>query len=347
MKKVLVTGAAGRVGANVCLQLSNRGTQVRAVVLPGDPFVCKIKDLPHVEIVEADLTDMQSVTEAVKGCTHFIHLAAQLIRGNTPYDVFYEVNAFSTLRLLLAAVQNCEIERFVLASTDGTYCPGSLTRENPIKETNKQLPGDHYGTGKYLGEVILRNLAFQYDIPFSIVRFATVVSPEESLNCYRYEYVMRLCELGKKGKDCHLWPLFQGQPDMGEILRKTVPAEGNPALRLTGPKGLWTMHCADVRDIVQGVLLAYEHPKALGEDFMIAGPRTTSYGEACEIFERLGVTKGWDVEFPVTWLLDMDITKARTVLGFEPQWTFEKMVQSGLDMEKKGPEGFIPATVKR
>ena len=109
MKKVLVTGAAGGGGADVCLQLSNRGTQVRAVVLPGDPFVCKIKGLPHVEIVEADLTDMQSVTEAVEGCTHFIHLAAQLIRGNTPYDMFYEINAFSTLRLLLAAVQYCGI----------------------------------------------------------------------------------------------------------------------------------------------------------------------------------------------------------------------------------------------
>jgi UDP-glucose 4-epimerase len=343
MKKVLVTGAAGRVGANVCLKLAEAGTLVRGMVLPNDPLAKKLVGLPNVEIVEADLTDQASVSRVVKGVTSIIHMAAQLRRGDTPVDKFFDINAFSTLRLLHAAAEEGILERFVLASTDGTYRPGDINRENPIKETSCQLPGDYYGTGKYLGEVILRNMAYQFDIPFSIVRFATVICPEESLNYYRYEYMKSLLELAHNGKDSHVWPLFVGQPDMAAILIEKVPAMDNPTVNFIGPKGTWTLHVADVRDIIQGIMLAYEHPKALGEDFLIAGPETTTYDEASKIItERLGVPR-YEVNMPVTWRLDMDISKAKRILGFKPEWSFDKMLDSGIDAIKNGVKGFIPA----
>jgi len=342
MKKVLVTGAAGRVGANVCMRLSEEGALVRAMVLPGDPLAGRLKGLKNVEIVEADLTNQESVTAAVDGVTHIIHLAVQMIRGNTPFDQFYEINAFGTLRLLLAAAQMGNIERFVLASTDGTYRPGDINRENPIKETSPQLPADHYGTGKYVGEVLLRNICYQYDIPWSIIRFATVISPEESLRFYRYGYMKFILDLENKGRDSHLWPLFEAAPGMAGILTKNVPEKDDPGVNLTGPKGPWTLHVADVRDITQGVMLAYGHPKALGEDFLIAGPQTTAYDEATRILKKhLGIPV-YNVEMPVTWNLDMDITKAKTVLGYDPQWPYEKMLLAGIDALENGPKGFIP-----
>lgn len=342
MKKVLVTGAAGRVGANVCLKLSEAGVAVRAMVLAGDPLTKRIEGLPNVEIFEADLLEQDSVNAAVHGVTHIIHLAVQMIRGNTPLEKFYDINAFGTLRLLLAAIQQDTLERFVLASTDGTYRPGDINRENPIKESSQQLPGDHYATGKYVGEVFLRNIGFQYGLPYSIVRFATVISPEESLRFFRYDHMMSLLGLESKEKDSHLWPLFEAAPGMSRIIEKNVHAEGNPAINCIGPKGPWTLHVADVRDITQGVLLAYDHPKALGEDFLIAGPRTTAYDEAARILNKHLNVPTFDVQMPVTWNLDMDITKAKQILGFEPIWSYEKMVETGLDAMKTGSKDFIP-----
>lgn len=342
--KVLVTGAAGRLGANVCWQLSQRNEDVRAVVLPGDPFKSKLEGMPGVEIVECDLTDMDSVREAVKGCTHIVHLAALLMRGNVDYDKMYEINAFSTLRLILAsAAEQGTLQKFVLASTDGTYGPGMPQREVPIREETKQFPADHYGTGKYLGEVILKNLAYQYEFDYSIVRFATIISPEEIFSHFRYESLKGIVSLAAKGKDSHIWPMFVGQPDMLKMLEK-VDGTGNPAVIPIGPKGEWIIHMADTRDITQGVIRALYMQEANGEDFLIAGPHPTGFSEAAELFKKYGVVDRIEtIDLPITWDLSMDITKARKVLAFEPVWTMEKMIQCALSDVNEGPNKYIPA----
>ena len=57
--KYLVTGAAGFLGGTICRQLIERGENVRAFVLPGDPAM---KYVPQAaEIVEGDLTDVDSL----------------------------------------------------------------------------------------------------------------------------------------------------------------------------------------------------------------------------------------------------------------------------------------------
>lgn len=342
--KILVTGAAGRLGANVVYQLSLRGEDVRAVVLPGDPFKSKLEGMPGVEIVECDLTDTDSVREAVKGCTHIIHLAALLMRGTVDYVKMYEINAFATLRLIIAsAVEQGTLEKFVLASTDGTYGPAMPQRDIPIKEETKQFPADHYGTGKLLGEQILKNLAYQYDFPYTIVRFATIVSPEEIFSHFRYESLKGTLALARKGRDSHIWPMFIGMPDMLSILEK-VDGTGNPAVLPIGPQGEWVMHMADTRDITQGVLRALYMKEANGEDFLIAGPRPTPYTEANELFLKYGVVDRVErVELPYTWDLSMDITKAEKVLGFKPVYTMEKIIQSALSDKNEGLDRYIPA----
>lgn len=343
MKKVLVTGASGRVGANVVRRLTLEGTPVRAMVMPNDPMANKLIGMPHVEIVEADMGDQAAITRAVDGCTHVIHLAVQLVRRNTPVDRFFDINSFGTLRLLEGVVAQGGVERFVLASTDGTYRPGDPT-EVPLKENSPQLPGEYYGTSKLLGEVIMTNWAAQYDIPYSIVRFATVLSPEEGLRYFRYESVLEILSRAYLGKDSNLWQLFAGRPDMAEILKAHVPAQGNPGVSLVGPEGEpWSMHVVDVRDVVQGVLLAYSHPAAANDDFFIAGPYPTTFREGSEVISRAFGVPAFEVTMPCNWRLEMDITKARTKLGYAPQWTFEQIVAAGLAEERNDRDAdFIP-----
>ena len=81
--KYLVTGAAGFLGGTICRQLIERGENVRAFVLPGDPAM---KYVPQeAEIVEGDLTDMDSLEKlfAVEEGTETIvlHIASAVEEG--------------------------------------------------------------------------------------------------------------------------------------------------------------------------------------------------------------------------------------------------------------------------
>src|SRR3990167_3090175 len=72
--KVLVTGANGHIGANVCRELLQQGHEVRA-------FVRKTADMHglqglNIEIAYGDVMDASSLNVAAQGCDAIIHLAA-------------------------------------------------------------------------------------------------------------------------------------------------------------------------------------------------------------------------------------------------------------------------------
>ncbi|RBM13587.1 hypothetical protein DI005_30530 [Prauserella sp. PE36] len=341
--RVLVTGASGRVGANMVRRLLAEGYGVRAMVMPGDPHAGKLDRFAEVQIVEADLADQAAIDSACKDVSHVVHLAAQLVRGATPVDRFFDVNAFGTLRLLEGVVHaGGDIERFVLVSSDGTYRPGAPPAV-PLTESAPQEPADYYGTAKLLGEIILRNHAAQFDLPFSIVRFATVVSPEEAPNIFRAGFWRSILQWQSMGKDSHLWPLFENQPDLAKLYEaavRDVPADA--AVGLTGPDGApWTLSMVDVRDAVQGVYRAMTAPGALGHAFNIAAAEPTSHAEGASVVSKaFGVPKRM-VEMPMTFRLELSIAAARQRLDYEPRYDYRAMVESA----RRGVSGgeFIPA----
>ena len=73
---VLVTGATGLIGSNICALLAEAGTQVRALVRPGSESE-PLAEL-GVELVEGDLTASDDVTRAAKECDAIINSAAVL-----------------------------------------------------------------------------------------------------------------------------------------------------------------------------------------------------------------------------------------------------------------------------
>ena len=77
---VLVTGASGFIGAHVVLELLSRGMKVRAMVRDEGLSVMFPKS-ELLEIVKADLFDVNSLKNAVEGCDDVIHCAAALHIG--------------------------------------------------------------------------------------------------------------------------------------------------------------------------------------------------------------------------------------------------------------------------
>lgn len=340
---VLITGATGRVGANMVRRLVTSGAKVRAMVMPGDPQASKLSRFDDVEIVAADLGDQSAINAACDSVTHVVHLAAQLVRGVTPVDKFYDINAFGTLRLLEGVVHAGGVERFVLASSDGTYRPGEPPAV-PLTEEVPQRPADYYGTAKLLGEIILRNHADQFGIPFSMVRFATVVSPEEAANIFRLNFWRVVLGWQELEKDCHLWPLFEGKPNLLKIFNEAVAdAPDDTAVGLTGPDGApWTLSMVDVRDAVEGVYLALTRPGALGRAFNISSAAATPHDDGASIVSELFSVPKAMVRMPMDFRLELAIDSAREHLGFEPRYDYRAMLESARSGVDEG-DVYIPA----
>ncbi|NDL55993.1 NAD-dependent epimerase/dehydratase family protein [Phytoactinopolyspora mesophila] len=342
--RVLVTGATGRVGANMVRRLLSSGADVKAMVMPGDPQAVKLSAMSGLEIVEAELTDQAGIDAACRDVTHVVHLAAQLVRGQTPVDRFYDINAFGTLRLLEGVVRAGGVERFLLASTDGTYRPGDPPMV-PLPEDAPQEPADYYGTSKLLGETILRNHAVQFDIPYVITRFATVLDPVEASGLFRVAWLRSLLGKAELGRDTNIWQLFHNHPNLRRIFDAGVQdAPDDTAAGLLGPDGQpWSIHLLDVRDAVEGLYLALTVPGASGRAFNITAAAPTKHDDGASIIAELYEVPKIMVEMPKTWRLEMAVDAARDVLGYQPKHDFRSMAESA----RHGGSGdeYIPARV--
>src|SRR5688572_11904917 len=76
--QVLVTGANGHVGNNLCRALSERGYRVRASVrsLDDPAKVAPLAGLPGLDLVELDVRDAARFDDALRGVEVLFHVAA-------------------------------------------------------------------------------------------------------------------------------------------------------------------------------------------------------------------------------------------------------------------------------
>lgn len=101
MKKALVTGAAGFIGANVVRELLEEGVEVRALIKP-EENTQNLEGL-HVERVEGDVLEAASLKKAIQGCDTPSHLAAIYKLWLPDPQAIYEVNIRGGNYMLLTA----------------------------------------------------------------------------------------------------------------------------------------------------------------------------------------------------------------------------------------------------
>jgi dihydroflavonol-4-reductase len=136
---ILVTGATGLAGANVCRLLVERGDSVRALCRPTadtGPLV----EL-GVDIRTGDVSDVDAVLGAVRGADSAIHCAALLGGASQNLEDFEAVNVLGTKNVLDAA-ETADLRRVVAVST-GTFfdTAGGLDREDaPLLAKPSQDP---------------------------------------------------------------------------------------------------------------------------------------------------------------------------------------------------------------
>ncbi len=137
---VLVTGATGLAGANVCKLLIERGDAVRALARDGadtDPLIAL-----GVEVVTGDITNAKDVLRSATGADAAIHCAALLGGASQNLDDFKAVNVDGT-RHVLDAAERVGMRRVVAVST-GTFFDTSGGLEREDAPVSKEPSSDPY-----------------------------------------------------------------------------------------------------------------------------------------------------------------------------------------------------------
>ena len=138
----LLTGAAGFLGTNICMQLLEAGCKVRALVLPNDKSVRFIPD--QVEVVLGDLTDAPSLEpffSVPEGCTSVVIHCASMVTVNPNYsEKLMAVNVGGTRNIITKVLNHPECEKLVYVSSTGAI--PEQPHGTPITEVSKFTPSD-------------------------------------------------------------------------------------------------------------------------------------------------------------------------------------------------------------
>ena len=147
MKRVLVTGATGLIGSNICVTALREGYRVRALVRH-ESRAGELQAL-GVEIFRGDIADRAAVLSAGAGCDYCIHSAALVVGGTRwPYSAYESVNVTGTANVLDAA-EHHGMARTVCLSTAAAF-----DRSQTLTEDVRPLP-DRGGSDPYAATKLL------------------------------------------------------------------------------------------------------------------------------------------------------------------------------------------------
>jgi nucleoside-diphosphate-sugar epimerase len=340
-RKLVVTGANGFIGANLCLLLKAEGWRIAALDINPFSSVCD-------EIYVGDLSVEGPWSKAMDGADTVFHLAGKVhALTEVKHDdaEYFRINTEGT-RNLLKAAERAKVKRFVFFSTikamsrDG--CERTREYENARQETevgrqrresrgqraeNRMLaafseedliePDTPYGRSKLEAEKLVLNGGF---VPEPVV--------------------LRLCMVYGAGAKGNIQKMLQA---VSNHRFPPVPEVGN------------RRSMVHVSDVIRAAVLAAEHPAAVGEVFIVSDGQTYStrqmYDLMCRalgrtppnwsmplwglrglghIGDQIGRLRGRRFVFDSDALEKLigsawySSAKIEQKLGFKPEWILEK-----------------------
>jgi UDP-N-acetylglucosamine/UDP-N-acetylgalactosamine 4-epimerase len=306
--RILVTGGAGFIGANLAEALLQHpgvtGVRVLDNLATGSlDNIRHLQDNPAFEFMEGDIRNYAACLEACAGIDLISHQAAL---GSVPRSIndpltSNEVNITGTLNIFTAAKES-GVQRVIYAASSSTYGdhPGLPKVEDRIGN-----PLSPYAVTKYVNELYARVYANVYGMELIGLRYFNVFGPKQN----------------PAGPYAAVIPLF-----VKSILDNEPP--------LINGDGETSRDFTFVGNAVQANICALftKNREAVNQVFNIAfGERTTLN----ELFENLkgiagsdlapkyGPERAGDVRHSLA-----DISKAKSLLGYEPQYS----VRDGLKL---------------
>ena len=328
--KVAVTGGAGFIGSELVRQLAARGERVVII----DNLVNGTREnvaevlSRDVTLQVTDMRDIDAVTPHLREARAVFHLACLGVRHSvhSPHEN-HDVNATATLKLLAAARQ-ADVPRFVYVSSSEVYGGVQSTPilGDAISEDHPAFPCTVYGGSKLAGESYARAYFRTYGYPTVVVR---------PFNTYG--------------------PRSHHEGDSGEVIPKFLLRclAGRPMIVFGD--GSQSRDFTFVSDTAAGILLAGEHPSAVGETINIGTGTDVTIADLAK--QVASVTGRPDAEIVHdeprpgdVYRLIADVSRARALLGFAPRVPMPDGLQRLLQWyrdQKKSPEELLEQEVVR
>lgn len=184
--KVLVTGAAGFIGAHAAMRLLERGDSVLGIDNLNDYYdpalkrarLRRLQACAGFEFEQIDIADAHATLDAHARYRpdRVVHLAAQAgVRHSIDNPRAYvDANVAGFLNMLEAA-REFGTEHLVYASTSSVY--GGNTRMPFATEHNVDRPLSMYAASKKSNELMAHAYSHLFDVPTTGLRFFTVYGP--------------------------------------------------------------------------------------------------------------------------------------------------------------------------
>ena len=315
---ILVTGGAGFVGSNVVRKLIEAGDKV----IVYDNFtqyfspleseyekslVLRFSDIKdRIVWVRADTRDKNDLREVIARYkpSRIIHLAAMPLANLSYYRADEALGSIlmGTFNALQAAQQVGGVSRFVYISSSMVY--GDF-QKTPADEEHPKKPKDLYGGMKYAGEILVESFSRRMGIEYAIVRPSAVYEPTD---------------VNRRVSQLFVEKALHGEP-----------------LELRG--GDVTLDFSYVKDTASGIVLVAKHPNAANQTFNITYGQGRTLKEYVEILRTLIpniqiVETSAEAHRPKRGSLD--ITKARNLLGYAPEYPLEVGLPLYVQFIRKG-----------
>jgi UDP-N-acetylglucosamine 4-epimerase len=307
----LVTGAAGFIGSNLCEAVLNMGYKVKGMddlstghIENMDSFI----DNPRYEFIKGDIKDLDTCLHACEGVNYVLHQAAW---GSVPRSVeqplFYaHNNIMGTINMLEAATKQ-GVKKFVYASSSSVYGDDEILPKVEGSEGNLLSP---YAVTKRTDEEYAKQYTMFYKLDTYGLRYFNVFGRRQD----------------PEGDYAAVIPKFLKELMAG--IQPTINGDGKQSRDFTY-----------IDNVIEANLRAALAPSsAAGEAFNIAyGGREYLIDIYHYLTEALGVNvepkfgpdrKG-DIKHS-----NADISKAKKLLGYDPEYSFEAGIKLAIDWYK-------------
>ncbi|MGZ5050303.1 MAG: NAD-dependent epimerase [Methylobacter sp.] len=184
--KILVTGAAGFIGASLSLKLLERGDEVVGIDNLNDYYdvnlkqarLDRLRDHQGFTFTKLDIADRSAVEQlfADSGFQRVAHLAAQAgVRYSISHPHAYIDSNIVGFINILEACRHQSIEHLVYASSSSVY--GGNTKMPFSVHDNVDHPVSLYAASKKANELMAHTYSHLYKLPTTGLRFFTVYGP--------------------------------------------------------------------------------------------------------------------------------------------------------------------------
>lgn len=303
-RKIFITGGAGFI-ANTLISRLVAHNQIVVYdnytrnTLKGTAF----ESHPNLTQVRGDVLDFPALKAAMEGAQIVVHAAAIAGIESTVRNpvTTMRVNMMGTANALEAAQQVGGVERFIDFSTSEVFGSQAFKVDEGMQTVTGAVGEARwtYAVSKLAGEHLAHAYYKQFALPTVTVRPFNVYGPGQT-----------------------------GEGALSIFIRKALKGED---LLIFGDGSQIRAWCY-VDDMVEGVMCALEHPKAIGESFNIGNSRavTTIYGLAETVCRVVGSKSrilfrdalSADIELRIP-----KVDKAKNLIGFEARVDLEEGVR--------------------